>query len=159
VARKAKICDLQAPAVVDEQVGGLHVAMKNVVVVEVAQTLEQLQHVALDLGFLELDVRVVEKAREVVVHVRRDHVQDGPLPSLGLGPLHRHLLQLQDVVVRQHLEQLDLPQRRDGKAVLFVVHEDLLHGVDVARDSMARLVHLSKSALAELLHHLVLADL
>jgi hypothetical protein len=40
VARKAKICDLQAPAVVDEQVGGLHVAMKNVVVVEVAQTLE-----------------------------------------------------------------------------------------------------------------------
>lgn len=61
VSCKAEICNLESPTVVDEQVGSLHISVEDVVVVKVAQTLEQLQHVALDLRLLELDVRVVEE--------------------------------------------------------------------------------------------------
>ena len=61
--------------------------------------------------------------------------------------------------MRQHLQQLDLAQRCDGEAILFVVHQDLLQGVDVAGAEVSRFVDFAKGALAEFLHHLVLADL
>jgi hypothetical protein len=61
VSCQTKICNLQSPTVVDEQVGGLHISVENVIVVEVAQTLEQLQHIALDLRYFEVDVWIVEE--------------------------------------------------------------------------------------------------
>ena len=60
--------------------------------------------------------------------------------------------------MREHLKQLDFSQRRDGESVLFVVHQDLFEGKDVARRKLARLVDFTKSTLSELLHHLVVAD-
>lgn len=130
MSRKTKICYLESPAVVDKQIGCLHVSVEDVVVVEVAQALEQLEHVALDLCFLELDFWVVEEAGQIVVHVRSDHVQYCALPALGFWSLHCHLLQSQDVVVRQHLQQLDFSQRSDREAVLLVVHQNLLQRED-----------------------------
>jgi hypothetical protein len=62
VSRKTEICYLESSAVVDEQIGCFHVSVEDVVVVEVSQALEQLQHVALDLRFLELDFGVVQQA-------------------------------------------------------------------------------------------------
>jgi hypothetical protein len=159
VSRETEISNLESPAIVDEQVGCLHISMEDVVVVEVAEALEQLQHVAFDLRLQELHIGVVEKARQIVIHVRCDHVEYRALPALSLGPLYCHLFQSQDIVVRQHLEQLDLSQRGDGEAVFFVVHQDLLHRVDAAGDSMARFVHFTKSSLAQLLKHFVFADL
>lgn len=159
MAREAKVGNLESSAVVDEEVRGFHVAVEDVVVVKVAEAFEQLQHVALDLGRREVDIGIVEEARQVVVHVGHDHVEDGALPALCLGALDGHFLQLQDVVVAEHLEQLDLAQGRDGEAVLFVVGEDLLHGKDAAGADVSRLVDFSKGALAQLLEQLVLADL
>lgn len=62
VSGEAKVGYLQPPAVVDEEIGSFHVAMQNVAVVEIAQALKELQHVALDLGLLKADVRVVQQA-------------------------------------------------------------------------------------------------
>jgi hypothetical protein len=159
VSRETKVCNLESPTIVDKQVGRLHVSMQNVVVVEISQALEQLQHVAFDLRFQKLDVGVVEESRQIMIHVRRDHIEYRTFPALGLGPFYCHLFQSQDIVVRQHLQKLDLAQRSDGKAVLFVVHQNFLQRVDAASNSMPRLVHFTKSSLAELLQHLVLADL
>lgn len=159
MAGETEVCNLQASTVVDEEVCGLHVAVENVVVMQVAEALEQLQHVALDLGLREFDVGIVEQTGEIVVHVGHDHVEYGTLPALCLWALDRHLLELQDVVVGKHLEQLDLAQGGDGKAVLLIVGEDLLHSEDAGGADVSGLVNLSKGALAQLLQQLVLADL
>lgn len=61
--------------------------------------------------------------------------------------------------MRQHLEELDFSQRRDREPVLFVVHQNLLERKDMAGRSLTRLVDFTKSAFAQFLHHLVLANL
>lgn len=126
---------------------------------QIAEALEQLEHVALDLRLREMDVWVVEETREIVVHVGHNHVQNGAFPALGLGSLDRHLFQLQDVVVGQHLQQLDFPQRRDGKSIFLVVRQDLLQREDLAGADMAGFMDFSKRSLAQLLQHFVFADL
>lgn len=83
VSGQAKIGNLQDALVVDEKVGSLHVSVQDVVVVEIAEALEQLLHVALDLGLLEVHRRVIEKTRQVMVHVGRHHVHDGLLALVG----------------------------------------------------------------------------
>lgn len=94
-----------------------------------------------------------------MVHVWSDHVEYGALPAFRLGPFDCHLVEFEDVVVRQHLQQLDFSQRSDGEAVFFIVHQNLLHCEDAAGDAMARLVDFAKSSLAEFLHHLIFANL
>lgn len=42
VSRKTEIGDLESSAVVDEEIGCFHVSVQNVVVVQIAQALEQL---------------------------------------------------------------------------------------------------------------------
>jgi hypothetical protein len=111
------------------------------------------------LRFHELDIWVVEEAGEVVIHVRCDHVEYRAFSALGLWPLDCHLFEPKDIVVRQHLQQLDLSQRRDWEAILLIVHQNLLEREDPARDAMPRFVHFAEGSLAELLHHLVLANL
>jgi hypothetical protein len=159
VSRKTEICNLESSAIIDQQVGCLHVSVEDVVVVEVPEAFEQLQHIAFDLRFLKLDIWVVEETREIVIHVRCDHVEYCALPALGLWALYCHLFQLQYVVVRQHLQQLDFSQRCDGEPVFFVVHQNLLQRIHAASYPMSRFVDFTKSSLAELLHHLVLANL
>jgi hypothetical protein len=62
-----------------------------------------------------------------------------------------HLLQSQDVGVRQHLEQLDLAQGGDGKAILFVVDQDLFESDNGAGAFGAGLGDDTEGALAQLL--------
>lgn len=83
VAGQAKISNLENALVVDEKVGSLHISMEDVIIVKVAQTLEELEHVALDLSLFEVDRWIVEKARKIVIHVRRHHVHDGFLAFIG----------------------------------------------------------------------------
>lgn len=52
---------------------------------QVTQTLEQLKHVALDLGFGELDVWVGGHSGKIMVHVRSDHVESGSLLAFLLS--------------------------------------------------------------------------
>lgn len=83
VPGQAKVGNLQDALVVDEEIGSLHIAVKDVVVVEVAEALEQLLHVAFDLRLLEMHRGIVEKAGEIVVHVRHDHVHDWLFALVG----------------------------------------------------------------------------
>lgn len=83
VAGQAKISNLKDALVVDEEVGGLHVSVQDVVFVEVAQALEKLDHVALDLSLFEVYGRIIEEARKIVIHVWRHHVHDGFLAFVG----------------------------------------------------------------------------
>lgn len=62
VAGQPEIGNLEDAAVVDEEVGSLHVAVQDVVLVKIPQALEQLHQVALDLGFRELYRRVLEQS-------------------------------------------------------------------------------------------------
>lgn len=66
-------------------VATFHVTMQDVAVVEIAQAFEQLQHVAFDLGFGEGDVGVCGHSREIMVHVRADHVESGALLDVFCG--------------------------------------------------------------------------
>ncbi len=74
---KTKVGNLQNSFVVDEKVGRLHISMQDAVLVEVFQSAKQLQHVALDHRLGEPDGRIVEETRKIMVHVGRDHVDDG----------------------------------------------------------------------------------
>ena len=117
--RQAKISDLQDALIADQEVGGLHVSVEDVVGVEVPHAFQQLEHVALDLGYGEMDAGVVKHSREVVVHVGSDHVHDRSLPFVVrlccslLRVLDCHILQRQYVLVRQKLQQLDFAKGSD----------------------------------------------
>ena len=80
---KTKVGNLKDALVVDQQIGGLHVSVQNVVLVEIFEPSEQLQHITFDLRFGEGDGGVIEQAREVVVHVRRNHVHDWSFALIG----------------------------------------------------------------------------
>lgn len=86
---QTEIGNLEDSLVADEQVGSLHISVEDVVVVEVSKTLEQLEHVTLDLGFLEVDGRVIEKTGEIVVHVWRGHIDNGLFALVGYKTVSR----------------------------------------------------------------------
>jgi hypothetical protein len=44
---------------------------------KILQSTEKLLHVALDLGYGDAHIGIVQQSREVVVHVWKDHIQDG----------------------------------------------------------------------------------
>lgn len=52
---KTKISDLEVAGVADEQVGCLHISMQDMLIVEVTEALQKLQHVAFDLALFEMD--------------------------------------------------------------------------------------------------------
>lgn len=83
VARKTEIGNLEDALVVDEKIGSLHISVEDVILVKIAQTLEQLEHVTFDLSFFEVDRWVIEEAREIVIHIWRHHVHDGFLAFVG----------------------------------------------------------------------------
>lgn len=43
----------------------------------VDSALQQLLHIQLDLGYRQSDLGIVEEAAQVVIHVRKDHVDTG----------------------------------------------------------------------------------
>ncbi len=117
-----------------------------------------------------------------MIHIWHDHVQRSLLRArLGFGvrcikvvstgssnmpmdttllPLHSHLLKPQDVRMAQHLQQLHFTQSRDGKAILLIVHEDLLERDHIASTLRTRFRHDTEGAFAQLLvQDLVFRDL
>lgn len=157
VAGESKISDLEDTFVVDEEVGSFHISVKDPVLVEILEALQQLFQVALDLGNGKLDRGVVEKTRQIMVHVGGDHVHDGPLPLVRrlAVMLDGHVLEAQDILVREELEKLDLPERRDGEAVLFIMHNNFLQGDEGACLLRTGLVDLAECTLAQLAEELV----
>lgn len=152
VASETKVSNLQDTLVIDQEVGSFHVPVKDLVFMEILKALQQLLQVALDLRDGELDRGVVEQTRQVMVHVRGDHVHDGPLSLVRrlAVMLDRHVLQAQDILVGEKLEKLNLPERCDREAVLLVVHDDFLQGDEGARLLRTCLVDLAVAATRQL---------
>ena len=69
-----------------------------------------------------------------------------------------HLLEGQDVGVRQHLEQLDLAQGGDGKAILLVVYQDLFEGDNGAGSFGAGLGDDTEGTLTQFLNNVKVVD-
>ena len=92
---------------------------------EVRTAFEQLLHVAFDLRYREMNVRILKQAGKVVVHVRCHH-EHAWLLARVLRSLDSHLFQFQDIDVVQLLQQLDLSERSDWEAILLIVHQNLL---------------------------------
>lgn len=102
VASETEVSNLEDTFVVDEKVGSFHVAVKDLVFVEILKALQQLLQVALDLGDGKLDRWVVEQTGQIMVHVGGDHVHNGPLSLVSrFGMvLDGHVLQAKDILVR-----------------------------------------------------------
>jgi hypothetical protein len=62
MSRQTKVRYLKDTLVVDQKVRGLHIAVQDMVFVQVLQTLQQLEQVTLDLWFGEVDGGIVEEA-------------------------------------------------------------------------------------------------
>jgi hypothetical protein len=131
-ACQTKIRYLQGAAVINQEIGSFHVAMEDFVLMQVPYAFEQLCHVALDFWFCEVDRGVLEEARQIVIHVGCYHEHAGLLSAV-FRTLHSHLLKFEDVSVVQLFQELDLSQRRDRKAIFFIVHQDLLQCHDGSR--------------------------
>jgi hypothetical protein len=127
-----EIGNLQYPSVVDEQVCCLHVAVQDLVGVQVRTPFKKLLHIAFDLRLREMYIWIFEETGQVMIHVRCDHEHRGFLARV-LGSFHRHFFQLEDVEVVKLLQQLDLPKSSDGKAIFLIVHQDLLEGHNLSR--------------------------
>ena len=97
-ACQTKIRNLQDSSIVDEQVGGLHISMENLVLVQVPAALEQLLHVAFDLWDGEMHIGIFKQARQVVVHVGCHH-EHARLFARVFRAFDGHFLQFQDIDV------------------------------------------------------------
>ena len=65
---EAEVCDLESSLSTDQKVGGLQVAVHDLVVVEVAHALQQHQHVGLDLGLSQWAPGVLDHFGQVGHH-------------------------------------------------------------------------------------------
>ena len=92
-----------------------------------------------------------------MVHVRRDHEHAGFLAGI-LRTFDGHLLQFQDVNVVELFEEFDLSQSRDGKAILFIVHENLLQCDESPSLFRPRLRDFTECAFAQFTHVLIFCD-
>lgn len=122
---QAKISYLEYSSIVDEEIGRLHVSVEDFAFVQIGASFKKLFHVAFPLGFGKLDLRILEQTRKIMVHVGRDHEHAGFFAG-ALGTFDGHFFERKDVGVVELLEQFDLSKGSDGKAILLVVHEDLL---------------------------------
>jgi len=52
-------------------------------IVKISQSFQELLHVAFDLRLAEANVRVRQHSAQIMLGVRRDHVQDSALLALG----------------------------------------------------------------------------
>lgn len=115
---------------------------------EVSTALEELLHVAFSLRLGEADVGILKQAGQIMVHVRSDHEHAWFL-ARALRSLNGHLFKFEDVDVVELFEEFDLPEGGYGKAVFFIVHQNLLHGDQVALLLRSCLGYFSKGAFSK----------
>ena len=85
---QAEVCNLESTVGADQEVGGLEVAVHDVVTVEVRHALEQHQHVALDIGDCQGVLRILDHLGQVRHHELKH--QDEP------EALREHVVQPSD---------------------------------------------------------------
>ena len=78
----------------------------------------------------------------------------GTTKLLGFGSAN--FLQVDDIFVLEQLKNLNLPQRRDRKAFLFIFHQDFFESDQRAGFFVSRLEHLAEGALTDFREFLIL---
>ena len=106
---QTKVCDLEGPFAVEEEVVGLEVAVEYPVRVEVLQPLEGHEGVGLAVGGGEEDGGVLDDDLQVRVHVVEYETD--------VGLVAMDVQQSDDVGVVQLLKELDFPERGPVDAV------------------------------------------
>lgn len=89
------------------------------------------------------------------MHVGRDHKHIRLLRDV-LRPLYRHLHEFEYIRMIESLEEFDFAQGGDGKAILLVVHQNLLQCHDLTRLFRSSLGHFTKRTLAQLAQPFIL---
>merc|ERR1719180_621655 len=72
---KTKVSQLQYPSLRDQDVGGFHIPVQDLVVVDVVEALEDLLHHLLDLGEGELNADIAEQAGQIMLAKVKDQVE------------------------------------------------------------------------------------
>ena len=153
---QTKVSQLQDALLGDQDVGRLHVSVDDLVGVDEVETFEHLLHHLLDLLERELDVEVAEQACQVVLTEVEDQVESCFVPIVCSTDLD----EIDNVVMVQQLENADLPEGRDWKTLLLVLHQHLLQGDNLLGVSFASgLENLAEGALSNLGNLLILVRL
>lgn len=103
---KAEVSQLQYPPLCDQDVGGLHIPMKDLVVVDVVEALEDLLHHLLDLRQGELHTNIAEQAGQIVLAEVKDQVEGCFVSVVGPADLN----QIDYVFVVELLKNANLPK-------------------------------------------------
>lgn len=154
---QAEIGNLELAHVVDQQIGRLHVAMEDSVLVQVECPFEKLFHVELDLAVFEPNRRVLEHAVEIVVHVGLHHVDVSQFTPFA-GWAVSHIDHGHDTGMLELLEQLDFAQGCNRKTIFGIVNGDLLERDLSASKDVASLENFTKGSLAELDGNLIVVE-
>jgi len=153
---KAKVSQFQYPSLRDQYVGGLHIPMEDLVVVDVVEALKDLLHHLLNLGQGELHTDIAEQARQVVLAEVKDQVEGGFVSVVGPADLN----QVDYVFVVELLKNTNFPEGSDGEAFLLILHQDSLQRYNFLWVGFAScLKHLTKSTLPNLSHLFILVCL
>ena len=113
-------------------------------------------HDFFDLAQVKLDVDVAQKAGEIVVAEIKDEIKGAFEAVVLRGFGSANLLQVDDVLVFEQLQDLDFAQRRDGKTLLFIFHQDFLESDQRPRLLVSGFEHFAESALTDFREFLIL---
>mmetsp|Transcript_6291 Transcript_6291/g.20034 ORF Transcript_6291/g.20034 Transcript_6291/m.20034 type:complete len:330 (-) Transcript_6291:876-1865(-) len=140
---------LQVPS--HQNVGRLEVAVQHPVAVDVVQPLQQLLHERLDVERRQHHTLVVQKRLQVVLAILEHHHHAPQVARVLVGLRARNVSKPHNVGVVESAQQLDLAHSRDREPFLLILEQHLLERHQLARVSVAGLVHLTVSALTDLL--------
>lgn len=136
-----EIGDLDLVPGVDQQIGGLDVAMHDLAGVQVMEALEDLVG---DAGKAVL-VAYVGPVEGAAVHVLEKHVDLAGGGAVAVG----HVVAADDVGVVDFAEDLDFPADLEEDALLVVVPVDYLEGVEAAGGAVDDLIDRAAVAAAD----------
>ena len=130
--------------------------MKNLVAVNVVESVQELLHDFFDLAQIKLDVDVAQEAGEIVVAEIEDEIERAFEAVVLRGFGSANLLQIDDVLVLEQLQDLDFAQRRDGKTFLFIFHQDFLESDQRPRLLVSGFEHFAERTLTDFREFLIL---
>lgn len=109
-----EISNLQDPGPAEQQIRNFHVAVHNLVLVDVRRAREQLLGEALDLRYGKLHTAIQQTA-QIVLHVIKHHVNTAFEPVKVTGGGMHNLADAEHIRVVQRLHNPNFANGRDGK--------------------------------------------
>ena len=113
---QAKVGQFQNPLLGDQNVGRLHVPMKDLVDVDVVETLEDLLHHLLDFSHRELHADVAEQSRKIMLAKFEDQIEGRLAFAIGSANLD----QIDNILVFQLLQNANFSEKCEDQNNRFV---------------------------------------